>query len=47
MNLELSAITSKNNSASQALLEKLGLKRLGTTKLPNEDEEVLIYKLKK
>ena len=45
--LELSAITSKNNSASQALLEKLGLKRLGTTKLPNEDKEVLIYKLKK
>ncbi len=44
---ELSAITAKNNSASQALLEKLGLKRSATTKLPKEDKEVLIYKLKK
>ena len=43
---ELSAITAKNNCASQALLEKLGLKQSGTTKLPNEDEEVLLYKLK-
>ncbi len=44
---ELSAITAKNNGASQALLTKLGLKRAGTVILPNEDEEVLIYKLKK
>ena len=44
---ELSAITAKTNGASQALLEKLGLKRSGTIILPNEDEEVLIYKLKK
>ena len=44
---ELSAITAKNNSGSQTLLEKLGLKKFGTTILPNEDEEVLIYKLKK
>ena len=44
---ELSAITAKNNSGSQALLEKLGLKKSGTTILPNEDKEVLIYKLKK
>lgn len=44
---QISAITAKNNSTSQALLEKLGLKRSGTTKLPNEDNEVLIYKLKK
>ena len=43
---ELSAITAKNNCASQALLEKLGLKQSGITKLPNEDEEVLLYKLK-
>lgn len=44
---ELSAITAKNNGASQALLEKLGLKRSGTTKLPNDDEVVLVFKLKK
>lgn len=44
---ELSAITAKSNGASQALLEKLGLKRSGTTKLPNDDEAVLLFKLKK
>ena len=44
---ELSTITAKNNSASQALLGKLGLKRSGTMQLPNEDEVVLVYKLKK
>lgn len=44
---ELCAITARTNSASQALLEKLGLKRSGTIILPNEDDEVLIYKLKK
>jgi RimJ/RimL family protein N-acetyltransferase len=44
---ELCAITAKNNSASQALLGKIGLKRSGTMQLPNEDEVVLVYKLKK
>jgi len=44
---ELSAITAKANNASQALLVKLGLKRYGTLILPNEDQEVLLYKLKK
>ncbi len=43
---EINAITSKENFSSQKLLEKLGLKCLGTTKLPNEDEEILLYKIK-
>lgn len=42
---EIKAFTSKENSSSQRLLEKLGLERIGTTKLPNEDEEVLLYKV--
>lgn len=43
----ISAITSKDNISSQRLLEKLGLQLMGTTKLPNEDEELLLYKLEK
>ena len=43
----MSAITSKNNISSQKLLEKLGLKLSGTTKLPNNDEELLLYKIEK
>ena len=43
----MSAITSKNNISSQKLLEKLGLKLSGTTKLPNDDEELLLYKIEK
>ena len=43
----ISAITSKNNISSQKLLEKLGLKANGTTKLPNDDEELLVYKIEK
>lgn len=43
----ISAITAKDNTASQKLLEKLGLKLIGTTKLPNEDEEILLYKIEK
>lgn len=39
----ISAITKKDNTSSQRLLEKLGLKRTGTTKLPNDDEELLLY----
>ena len=40
---EIKAITSKENLSSQRLLEKLGLEKLGTTKLPNEDHEILHY----
>jgi len=40
----ISAITSKNNVSSQKLLEKLGLELTGTTKLPNDNEELLLYK---
>ncbi len=40
----ISAVTSKENVASQKLLEKLGLKLMGTTLLPNDDEELLVYK---
>jgi len=43
---ELNAITTKDNITSQMLLEKLGLKLNGTTKLPNDDEELLIYRIK-
>ncbi|WP_108869968.1 GNAT family N-acetyltransferase [Aquimarina aquimarini] len=44
---EILAITAKNNHSSQKLLEKLGLKLNGTTRLPNEDEELLLYIIKK
>jgi len=43
----ISAITMKDNTSSQKLLEKLGLKLIGTTKLPNDDEELLLYKIEK
>jgi len=43
----INAITSKENFASQRLLEKLGLERIGTTTLPNEDEELFLYKIEK
>ena len=43
---EIKAITSKENSSSQKLLEKLGLKLIGTTMLPNDEEELLLYKIK-
>ena len=41
----ISAITSKNNLSSQKLLEKLGLELIGTTKLPNDNTEPLLYKI--
>lgn len=44
---EIKAITSKENISSQRLLEKLGLKMIGTTILPNENEELLLYKILK
>jgi RimJ/RimL family protein N-acetyltransferase len=44
---ELLAITTKDNYSSQKLLEKLGLKVAGTVKIPNDDEELLLYKIEK
>lgn len=44
---ELLAITTKDNYSSQKLLEKLGLKVAGTVKIPNDDEELLLYRIKK
>ena len=41
----LKAITVKENLSSQKLIEKLGLKSLGTTTLPNDAEELLLYSL--
>lgn len=43
----ISAITSKENTASQNLIKKLGLKYLKTVQLPNEDVELLYYELAK
>ena len=43
----ISAITTKDNISSQKLLEKLGLQFTGTTKLPNENEELLVFKINK
>lgn len=41
----ISAITTKDNISSQKLLERLGLKFIKTTKIPNDDEELLLYKI--
>jgi RimJ/RimL family protein N-acetyltransferase len=41
----ISAITVKDNISSQKLLEKLGMKLNGTTKVPNDNEELLLYKI--
>lgn len=43
----ISAITTKDNISSQKLLKKLGLKLMGTTKLPHDEEELLVYKIEK
>jgi len=40
---EINAITSKQNFASQKLLEKLDFKLMGTTILPNDTEELLLF----
>ncbi len=40
---KISAITSKENFASQKLIEKLGLKYLKNIQLPNDGEELLYY----
>ncbi|SNR59257.1 GNAT family N-acetyltransferase [Lutibacter flavus] len=42
---KLSAITVKENYASQKLLEKLGLQFIEIIKIPNDDEELLLYRL--
>jgi len=44
---EISAITIKENISSQKLLEKLGLKLIGTTRIPGDDEELLLYRVRK
>ena len=43
---QIQAYTSKANSASQKLLEKLGMQQTGTTYFPNDDEELLVYRIK-
>ncbi len=43
---ELKAITTKENLASQKLLEKIGMKHTGTMTLPGDDEELLVYTMK-
>jgi RimJ/RimL family protein N-acetyltransferase len=40
---KISAITSKENIASQKLIEKLGLKYQSTVRLPDDDEDLLYY----
>lgn len=42
---EISGITTKDNIDSHKLLEKLGLTLAGTINLPNDDEELLLFKL--
>jgi [ribosomal protein S5]-alanine N-acetyltransferase len=42
---EIVAITTKDNITSQKLLEKLELRLTGFIKLPNDDEELLLYKI--
>jgi ribosomal-protein-alanine N-acetyltransferase len=39
----ISAITTKENTSSQKLIEKLGLKFIKTVKIPNDKEELLLY----
>ncbi len=44
---KISAITSKENIASQSLIQKLGLKYLKTVQLPDDPEELLYYEIEK
>ena len=44
---KISAITIKENIASQKLIEKLGLQYQSIVRLPNEDEDLLYYELDK
>ena len=43
---QLSAITTKKNIASQKLLVKLGFLYIKIVRIPNDDEDLLLYKLK-
>ena len=43
----VSAITTKDNTASQRLLEKLGLNRIGFITLPKDTEELLLYRIQR
>lgn len=46
-NIEMiSAITTRNNLASQRLIEKLGLRYIETIRIPNDEEDLLLYRLK-
>lgn len=42
---KLSAITLEVNTSSRKLLEKLGFKLVGPIRIPNDEEELLLYKL--
>jgi len=41
----ISAITTKENISSQKLIEKLGLKYVNIIKIPNDEEELLLYSI--
>ncbi len=41
----VSGFTTRDNYSSQKLLEKLGLKPEGKIRIPNDDEELLLYKI--
>lgn len=41
----LDAFTTKDNYDSQKLLEKLGLKKSGLIRIPNDDEELILYQI--
>ena len=43
---EIKGFTTKDNFSSQKLLEKLGMTVTGTTFLPNDEEELLVYYIK-
>ena len=42
---EIKAITTKDNFASQKILQIIGMQPSGTTKLPGDEEELLCYSL--
>ena len=43
---KIQAITTKENITSQKLIEKLGLTFKKFTKIPNDDEELMLYEIK-
>lgn len=42
--IEIQAITSQDNISSQKLIEKLGLEFIGLVRLPNDTEDLFLYK---